>query len=182
MYRKQALRLLALVDGAIKTIPQSKQTLRHRGTGKNNCRGQRKRLGIEREKKKRGASGDRRKEERLICFQKSVSHFALFFSKPTLVFFPPSYFSRFSLLPSSAWVLQLGLGKRRHGIFPQFYGSRPNPTPTHFLSLPPLPPSHVSREYWGKPSTLHCVFSTFVAALVVLNSTLLWWQITEKNL
>lgn len=178
MYRKQALRLLALVDGAIKTIPQSKQTLRHRGAGRNNCRRQRKWLG---ERKRRGASGDRGKEEFHLFSEISFSFRSAFLQTQTR-FFSPIPFLSLSLLPSSAWVLRLGLGKRRHGIFPQFYGSRPNPTPTHVLSLPPLPPSHVRREYWGKPSTLHCVFPTFVAAFVVLNSMLLWWQITEKNL
>lgn len=141
MYRKQALRLLALVDGAIKTIPQSKQSLRHRGAGRSNCRRQRKWLGIEREKKKRGSLDGRGKEESFICFQKSVSHFALLFSKPSSA--PPP--SCFPLLPSSAWALRLGSGKRRHGIFPQFYGSRPNPTPTHFLS-PPSAPSAPCQE------------------------------------
>lgn len=130
----------------------------------------------EREKKKRGPRETEGKKRVSFVFRNQFLISLCFSPNRHSFFSPPSHFSRFSLLPSSAWVLRLGLWKRRHGIFPQFYRSRPNPTPTHFLSLPPLPPSHVRREYWGKPSTLHCVFSMFVAELVVLNSTLLWWH------
>lgn len=72
----------------------------------------------------------------------------------------------FSLLPSSLWVLWVGVGEKVRGIFPQLGRTRPNPTPTHFLSLPPLPLSHVRGESWGKPPIFHHqVFWMFVGTL-----------------
>lgn len=48
--------------------------------------------------------------------------------------------------PSICMCAQVGVGEKVHGIFPQLDGSRSHPTPTHFLSVAPLPLSHVRRE------------------------------------
>lgn len=103
----------------------------------NRDREKKKRGPWEREGKKRVSFVFRNQFFILLCFSPNRPMFFFFFSPILLLSLSP--------LPSSAWALRLGLGKRRHGIFPQFYGSRPNPTPTHF-SVSPSTPSTPCQE------------------------------------
>lgn len=106
----------------------------------------------DREIKKRereGGLGNRRKED-LVSFILQNA----FFSHSTFDFFVIySLLSSHSLLrfvPFPLSLFHLCVTRRLWGEspwdFPTVQQDRPNPTPTHFLSFPPLPPFHVGVE------------------------------------
>lgn len=72
----------------------------------------------QREGKEEGASGDSGKEESFICFQKSVSHLALRFSKPTLGFFPPNLLCSLSSPPLLRPCVPIRFGEENTWDFP----------------------------------------------------------------
>lgn len=82
----------------------------------------------------------------------------------------------FSHLPSSIWVLWVWVGEKVHGIFPQLGRTRPNPTPTHFLSFPPLPSVSCQRGVLKKtthtpPPSILDVCWNFMLLVVPQTST-----------
>lgn len=95
--------------------------------------------------------------------------------------------SLLSLLPSSICVLWVGVGEKVRGIFPHVGRPRPNPTPTHFLSLSSKPlclMSEGSLEENHPYSTIDflAVCWDVVLLVVPLKSTLCYYSNKKRNL